>query len=320
MFLKSQRQPRPPGGFNLIELMIGLAVGLGMLAAVLTVILRLGVAGSEAVRGARLTQETRQILDIIAKDLQRAGSVDWITIWDPTDASVNDPNGDLEVNFLDFFEGAAPAIELFGQVSMFRFPTAGDPASGSPVSCPNPDAVPPLLDCDCILYSYDRNGDGAQGVGSAGTPGPMQNTANVEQFGIRWNGTAIETRVGGATYSCDSPSWEDLTTADIRVTRLAFNMAWLPTGTSVTAADLDDLDIALYAVSGEGDWDGSYRRPGECTPVDTDATDAAPLPADTACLQRRLVSIELDAELDTDAGVQVRFRTDAKIHNDLLNL
>ncbi|WP_297528586.1 prepilin-type N-terminal cleavage/methylation domain-containing protein [Thiohalobacter sp.] len=77
----------------------------------------------------------------------------------------------------------------------------------------------------CVLFSYDRNADGLLGVGRSGQGGPGRNRVNVEQFGFRLQGGALEVRLAGATHDCASGQWQDLTSTATRVTALRFRVA-----------------------------------------------------------------------------------------------
>lgn len=60
-------------GFTLIELMVGLTVGLLVLAAVAAMYLTTARGGGEAVKATRLNQEIRSAAGIIADEIRRAG-------------------------------------------------------------------------------------------------------------------------------------------------------------------------------------------------------------------------------------------------------
>merc|ERR1712137_1145848 len=92
------------------------------------------------------------------------------------DDALDDINSDTNLDTIDFFECVTPALDLIGNVTLWSFPAAGTP--GTPTACAN--------NCDCILYSYDFNEDGRQGIG-AGTAGDNQSITNFELFGIRRN-------------------------------------------------------------------------------------------------------------------------------------
>ena len=68
---------------------------------------------------------------------------------------------------------------------------------------------------DCILFSYDQNGDGT--LPSVGT--------NDERYGYRLMNSALQARPAGASFSCAAvaSAWENLTDAAIiQITNLSF--------------------------------------------------------------------------------------------------
>ena len=65
-----QRQSQ---GFSLVELMISLAIGLIVVSAVLAFTLSSLTANSEYVQSTRLSQELRNTMDFVSRELRRAG-------------------------------------------------------------------------------------------------------------------------------------------------------------------------------------------------------------------------------------------------------
>ena len=291
---------------SLVELMIGIAIALILLAGVLTVMLRITTSGAESVAATRLNQALRGSLDLMTKDLQRAGYVRWNETFDSNgDGSLNaddDVNGDGVLDVLDFYEAVIPAFHQMGDVTLWSFPSPGT-ASGTPAAC--------TANCDCVLFSYDLNEDGNQGIGS-GTPGPNQNDVNFELFGYRWNDGAIEMRTAGDTHSCNSGTWQDITDDNISVTNLSFNMTY---ATAVGAGnDSTAYEIGADAVTGEWSWNGAFQN--TCVPNDEDVADPIPTNDDVLCLWRRNVAIGVTATLSSDANVTMTLNTDVKIKND----
>lgn len=236
-------------GVSLIELMIGITVGLIILAGVVAIVAKTTFSGLENIRAVQLNQQIRGTMDIIRRDLQRAG---YVEAWNP---GAVDVDSGLDI----------AAINIFGTV------TLGSCSSGV---------------CTCILYSYDRNADGEQGIGS-GTPGASQNTDNFELYGFRLNDNSngdggIEMRLGGSPSSCTSGTWQDLTDASVTVTALSF--------------ELDSADATIYAIS-DGDGDG--------------VCDSAEV-----CYARRKINISISAELTSDSAVKVQISNEVKIKND----
>lgn len=119
-------------GISLVELLIGLAVGSLVVAGALTVFAKISFSGLENVRMVRLNEQLRSTLDVIRRDLQRAGYVD---AWETGVAT--------EITDLKVAEMGA-----FGVIS----------AGGT---CADSDGDG-FNECDCITYSYDFDEDFTQ--------------------------------------------------------------------------------------------------------------------------------------------------------------
>ena len=116
----SLRQMR---GISLVELLVGLAVGTMILAASLTLFAKISFSGLENTRRVQLNEQLRSTLNLIHKDLQRAG-------------------------YVDAADGAATVADVDTvQMALFGVITIGD----APIGTDN-----------CIIYSYDFDGDNVQ--------------------------------------------------------------------------------------------------------------------------------------------------------------
>lgn len=152
------RPSRQAHGFSLVEMMVALVAGLIVSAAVIAFLLSSMRSNGEFVRSTRLTQELRNTLDLVTRDLGRAGyNDDALAFVSLPSASRFSPV---------FIKDATP------------FVTAGTPASYA-----NADAD------GCVLYAYDRTFPigyasachAVNGCGTAGTVDP----ANAEIRGLR---------------------------------------------------------------------------------------------------------------------------------------
>ena len=161
-------------GLNLVELMIGLAVGLVVLAAISTVYLNTARGSRDTMNANRLNQDLRAVMDIMVADIRRAG------YWGTAASGATNP----------FTVRGNPATDIYV--------TAG-----------------------CVLYSYDATFNAA---GTAGTP-----NANVDYFGFRLNGGAVETATAfnNTNQACSNDlGWKSLTdSAVINVSALTFSTA-----------------------------------------------------------------------------------------------
>ena len=174
-------------GVSIVELMMGIAIGLIILAGVITVVAKTSFSGLENIRAIQLNQQLRGTMDLMRRELQRAG---YVEAWTPGAATL--------AAGID-----TAAMALFGTVTL-----GGTCSSGV---------------CDCILYSYDRNSDGDQGIGS-GTAGSGQNTDNFEMYGFRLNSNIIQIRKSGNTHGCSSGTWEGITDGSVKITALGFEL------------------------------------------------------------------------------------------------
>ena len=124
--------PSRQRGVTLIELMIGLTVGALVTAGAITLFAKISFSGLENVRMVRLTEQLRSTLDVMRRDLQRAGYVD---AWETGVAT--------EITHLKVAE-----MGTFGVIS-----TGG--------TCADSDGDG-FDECDCIAYSYDYDKDFTQ--------------------------------------------------------------------------------------------------------------------------------------------------------------
>lgn len=265
-------------GVSLIELMVGITVGLIILAGVVTVVSKTTFSGLQNVRSVQLDQQLRGAMDFIQRDLQRAG---YVKAWDPDPL---DASPEL-LDYLDF-----DAISLFGPV------TLGTCTAGL---------------CECVLYSYDRDNDGLQGVGPAGTPGTGQDNDNFELFGFRLDAVsnAIEMRVSGDAHECNSGGWQDITDASVSVTALSFEHGIVEDINPAPPLYYDTVNdnIKTYTVRDEG---------GDSCESDATPPDTCTCGSGDTCLDRRKLNIVIDGELASDASVTFRIRNQVKIKND----
>lgn len=273
----------PQRGISLVELMVGIAVSLILLTGVLSVTLRINVSSGEVVKTARLNQQLRGTLDLMSKEIQRAGYLAWdgANAWAPdVDGNYVDSNIDGNVDILDFYTAAIPEINDIGEVSLFSFATPGNAATAASTCSTN---------CDCILYSYDIDSDGSV------------NTGQFELFGFRFNDGAVEMRTAGNGHSCTTGTWQDITDDTVNITRLNFTRVWVNDATAGDSTVYPFTDgktsagLATACVAGAGDIN------------------------DAKCLWRRKIQVNLEGELSGDATVFARLRTDVKIRNDHFN-
>lgn len=208
--------PDKQSGFSLVELMVGITVGLIILSGAIAVFAKLSFAGLENVRATRLNEQMRGSLNLITRELQRSG---YANAWVAGSANVLGLNTEL--------------MGLFGTVTLGGSCADGDGDGAD--------------ECDCVLYSYDLNDSAKQGVGggtlgAGGVSAALQDNANFELFGFRLNGGALEMRTAGdsGSYTCAGGTWRDISDDNVLITALTFE-----------AAPNDSFDSEVY--NGNGD-------------------------------------------------------------------
>lgn len=114
-------------GFSMVELMVGLVVGLFAVLAAGAVYINAFASGHDSMRLARLNQDMRAIMDVMTADLHRAGysakddNSFMQRTGNATDIQVSTDNTCILYTFDLDRDGAVDADELFG----FRFDSAG---------------------------------------------------------------------------------------------------------------------------------------------------------------------------------------------------
>lgn len=120
----------------------------------------------------------------------------------------------------------------------------GPPLHSPPGAVLTLGAAPGEPVASCLLYAYDRNGDGLLGVGRRGRAGKGRTRVNMEQFGVRLYRQHLQIRLGGARHACRGGHWEGLTPPEIRVRRLRFARTTGPAGEPRLQVELEAVDAA----------------------------------------------------------------------------
>jgi prepilin-type N-terminal cleavage/methylation domain-containing protein len=213
-------QYRRSAGFSLVELMVAMVAGLIVTGAVVAFTMSTMKGNTEYVRSARLTQELRNSLDLVTRELRRAG---------------------YDENALGYLStGNASAF------SPVRLDTAISPAT-TPASY------------QCVIYSYDRRGNigGAPEVANGEVRGIRRVTANVNgrqvgviEYGVSSGTTKPACGDASATYTSYPPScngtWCPLSDpAILNITRLAFVDTRALVGTAPNQVWLRDIGVNI---------------------------------------------------------------------------
>lgn len=181
-------------GVGLVELLMGILVGLVLLGGVISVYVATSKANADNLKLARLNQEMRAIMGIMTREIRRAGY--WAVV-PGTTGSVGNPvwmtarysagagSGTVDLSSNPFWQAANDLA--IGQRS-------GEAANS------------------CITFSYDLDGDRLVG--------------NAERFGFRLNNGVVEMRTSATGTGCDNGTYEPMNNAKLTyVTQLAFALS-----------------------------------------------------------------------------------------------
>lgn len=193
-------------GFTLIEIMIAMLLGLVIVSATIEMYVSAVQGSTNTINSARLNHDLEAVMSLMVNDIRRAGY--WGGAIAGADSSAN-PFAAETVNVTN--------IQLRNLAAPTTAVTSGN----------------------CILYTYDANGDGVV-------------DAN-EYYGFRLNGSTINMRLTGTTAapaSCTNGSWQENIAGDqITITALTFTttykclnittaLSYSTTCAAVTAANL----------------------------------------------------------------------------------
>ena len=193
MLINGEFQHGSQQGFSLVELMVGLTIGLLLTAGIINFYITSMKANTDNLQISMLNQELRSMLHIIDRDIRRAGY--WAGVPGTDDLSAN-----------PFLTG--PNDLVISQKT-------GVAANS------------------CVIYSYDLDKDKLVDVGSAATSALFTSTpydlGNVEQFGFRLSGNSVQMRtglatVGESTIDCDSGAWNTITDSHTEITQFSFTL------------------------------------------------------------------------------------------------
>lgn len=171
-------------GYNLIEIMIALLLGLFVIGSTLTIYISTVRGSSDTVKAARLNHDLEAAMTLMINDVRRAG------YWGGARVGVNSNDNTF--------------TSESGDVTNIKVRNLADPATD-------------LTSGDCILYSYDANGNGT--------------VENDERYGFRFRNGSINMRLTGdpadpATCDGDQDRWEEnIAGNEIVITGLSFDLS-----------------------------------------------------------------------------------------------
>jgi len=213
-----------------VALLIGLAIGLFIVAGTLTIFASTTRHQASLYDASRFEREMREVLSLIANDLRRAGYAGLLPDVDS--------NGDGQINVEDMVFNPFTADDNNLKVGAKSGETGNS----------------------CVTFSYNLDEDSPPQVGACigcgslpaefTTSAPFHSTNlpfdqdGLEMFGYRLNAGQIETRnglaAGDTSFDCDAGVWSALTGAEIQVTELGFTLN--ESQIEVAKDDIDDGD------------------------------------------------------------------------------
>ncbi len=247
MLLSVRECTKRGAGFTLVQLMIGIVVGLIVLGGAIALFATLRGGGTETNRHLQLTFHLREALDLMAREARRSG------YWRLADRTQL-PTGTLTpgatsgsgvaftataATFSSAPESAGYYLAGNGGVARIvnwlstsqvegdvatAFVSTAPVAGGSWVWRVNPftlgaNDLSVQESGACLIYTYDVNGDAV--------------VDDAERFGFRLRDGVVQMRIGGSGPStCTDGTWEAVTDPALTVTALAFQV-------STVSIDLD---------------------------------------------------------------------------------
>lgn len=290
MSLTRTRQRALHAGFTLVQVMVGLVIGLVVFGGAIALFGVMSGSGTEATRLVRLTYHLREAIELMAREGRRAGywgqggrsqlprcsltpgATSGSGVSFTATATPFPSAAESEGYYLAGNGGLARITRWLatGQVEgdvITPFASTAAIGPGSWVLRVNPftlagNDLSVQESGACLTYAYDVNADAVVDDG--------------ERFGFRLRDGAVQMRIGGSGPStCTDGAWVAVTDSAVRVTALAFQVS------SVTI----DLD---------GDAAGS------------------------ATLMQRLLTIRLTGEIADDPGNPLTLERQVRLRNDVL--
>lgn len=174
-------------GFNLIELMIAMSLGLIVIGGGISVFVATSASNRDVLNTIRLNQELRGVMSFVTRDLRRAGS------WNYTAAVAADASKTMLDN----------PFNQAGQIT--GTPNCDPTISGLTAAQGGVDVdTDGVLECvyACVEYTYDLSEDGSH-------------SGNSEAFGFGFENDVVKIRQGGTTCAGGMVGWEAITDDEV---------------------------------------------------------------------------------------------------------
>ena len=201
-------------GFTLVELMIGMAISLIVMAGAVYVFTQLSSVSLYETRAAKAQAQLRDVLSQMANDIRRAG-------YQGHELQRLNIDNDIKTNI---FDATSAALATAVSEHDFILPNswaASDLPNGTSVHVSNYQSG----SSNCVLYAYNYS--------SSGEATSNDLNASSHLVGFRWiDGGQVEyvkTMSGADSFECDQGTWEGITSWDsgkdngeVKITNLKF--------------------------------------------------------------------------------------------------
>ncbi|NOR51909.1 MAG: hypothetical protein GQ470_04750 [Gammaproteobacteria bacterium] len=294
--MKSLRYYQKQAGVTLVELLVGMSVGLIVVGGALTIYVNTVSSSASTIQSSVLNQEMNAIMQLVSSDIRRAGY--WL---DTNTSSVTDPNP-----FTD------SAYEYNITIGTWDADSSGSDEAAS----------------TCITFAYDRNQNSQVGLGDGGldvTAGRLftdgsaiEDQSNMEIFGFRYdsiNGD-IEMRQSGSSgdnFDCSDGSWWDMNDPDV-VTITSFSIDTANTSCTNISLEATPNNWSTSSDSGTTTTFCSETTLANLTPS-TGTTDVTVISTDVVS-EIRQVNITIEGELASDSNVTSKLTRSIRIRNN----
>lgn len=194
-------------GFNLVELMVGLALGTILISGLISIYVSTLVSGGSTMKSSKLSQQMSALMSVITNDVRRAG------YWGQGAISDEDfLSRDLFTNPFNTVD--ISALALIDSIASNTIITGNGADTG-----------------ECLVYTYDANNDAV--------------LDDQDILGFRLNGSIAQMRRLGdaddARYdTCTTGTWENLNDSNvISVDSLTFSLS---NSTCINTREPDEVD------------------------------------------------------------------------------
>lgn len=181
--MKAQR------GYNLIEFLIAMTLGLIVVGSAVGIYIGSIRGSSDTAKSARLSHDLESVMMLMVNDIRRAGN------WGGALVGGNSNNN--------------PFTRVSGDATDLAVRNLAEPAKDT-------------AEGDCILYSYDADGNGAD-------PAVADPVAGSERYGFRLNNGTLNMKLSGAATDpadCSEGTWEENIAGNrIQITGLTFDLS-----------------------------------------------------------------------------------------------